>query len=213
MNLVCQTSASSAGQNEVDVNGNLSTAEILALDDDDPEAEEVAGLTGKRKKRCTSAVWQYFTKRVVEVEVDGKKYEQLWGYCNFPKCKQRYRAESTNGTNAFRSHLRTSHSIVKGQMQLKVEKDRGKDITNVQCLEKFYHLTELLSGTSYPTANLFYRGFCEIRELLSKWKNHSNLTIREMSTAMSIKFEKYWECSSRSLAVACFFDPRYKKRL
>jgi hypothetical protein len=89
----------------------------------------------------------------------------------------------------------------------------GMAATIFQCLEKFYHLTELLSGTSYPTANLFYRGFCEIRELLSKWKNHSNLTIREMSTAMSIKFEKYWECSSRSLAVACFFDPRYKKRL
>ncbi|KAF0896381.1 hypothetical protein E2562_021912 [Oryza meyeriana var. granulata] len=100
------TSSSSAGQNEdpnqVIVSGvggdtrnqeegqhTLSTEEILALDDDDPEKEEVAGSTGKRKKRCTSVVWQYFTKKTVVVEVDGKKYEQLWGYCNFPRCKQR----------------------------------------------------------------------------------------------------------------------------
>ncbi|KAF0903963.1 hypothetical protein E2562_030095 [Oryza meyeriana var. granulata] len=90
------TSSSSAGQNEdpnqVIVSGvggdtrnqeegqhTLSTEEILALDDDDPEKEEVAGSTGKRKKRCTSVVWQYFTKKTVVVEVDGKKYEQLWG--------------------------------------------------------------------------------------------------------------------------------------
>ncbi|KAF0893043.1 hypothetical protein E2562_021306 [Oryza meyeriana var. granulata] len=78
------TSSSSAGQNEdpnqVIVSGvggdtrnqeegqhTLSTVEILALDDDDPEEEEVAGSTGKRKKRCTSVVWQYFTKKTVVV--------------------------------------------------------------------------------------------------------------------------------------------------
>ncbi|KAF0888893.1 hypothetical protein E2562_019400 [Oryza meyeriana var. granulata] len=99
------TSSSSAGQNEdpnqVIVSGvggdtrnqeegqhTLSTKEILALDDDDPEEEEVAGSTGKRKKKCTSVVWQYFTKKTVVVEVDGKKYEQMWDYCNFPRCKQ-----------------------------------------------------------------------------------------------------------------------------
>jgi hypothetical protein len=123
------TSSSSAGQNEdpnqVIVSGvggdtrnqeegqrTLSTEEIVALDDGDPEEEEVAGSTGKRKKRYTSVVW-YFTKKTVVVEVDGKKYEQLWGYCNFPRCKQRNRAESTNGTDAFRSYLRSSHSLVK----------------------------------------------------------------------------------------------------
>ena len=37
-----------------------------------------------------------------------------------------------------------------------------------QCLEIFYDLTALLSGTSYPTANIFYRGFCDIKEILEK---------------------------------------------
>jgi hypothetical protein len=30
---------------------------------------------------------------------------------------------------------------------------------------------------------------------------------------MSEKFEKYWSCSSTSLAIACFLDPRYKKKI
>jgi hypothetical protein len=38
-----------------------------------------------------------------------------------------------------------------------------------QCLKKFFDLTELFSGTLYPTANLFYRGFCEIKVLLDEW--------------------------------------------
>jgi len=86
-------------------------------------------------------------------------------------------------------------------------------ITLFQCLKKFYDLTELLSGTLYPTANLFYRGFCEIKDLLDKWCVHDNHIIREMAVPMSAKFEKYWKKSSTALAVACFLDPRYKKRL
>ena len=82
-----------------------------------------------------------------------------------------------------------------------------------QCLEIFYDLTALLSGTSYPTANLFYRGFCDIKEILEKWKVCDDLTIRTMAIAMSVKFEKYWKKSNIALAVACFLDPRYKKKI
>jgi len=64
--------------------------------------------------------------------VNGQKYEQLWGYCNFPKCKQRYRAEGNHGTTGFKNHLKSQHSIVKGQQQLKVGKDPGTEITHVQ---------------------------------------------------------------------------------
>ncbi|CAN6182089.1 unnamed protein product [Urochloa humidicola] len=82
-----------------------------------------------------------------------------------------------------------------------------------QCLKKFYDLTELLSGSSYPTANLFYKGFCEIKDLLDKWCISDDLTIRQMAISMREKFEKYWTSSSTSLAVACFLDPRYKHKL
>lgn len=82
-----------------------------------------------------------------------------------------------------------------------------------QCLEIFYNLTTLLSGTSYPTANLFYRGFCDIKDILDKWKYSDDVTIKIMAFAMSEKFEKYWKKSNSALAVASFLDPRYKKKL
>jgi hypothetical protein len=82
-----------------------------------------------------------------------------------------------------------------------------------QCLEIFYKLTTLLSGTSYPMANLFYRGFCDINDILAKWKISDDVTIRTMSLAMSAKFEKYWKKSNIALAVASFLDPRYKKKI
>jgi hypothetical protein len=86
-------------------------------------------------------------------------------------------------------------------------------LTLFQCMKKFFDLTELLSGTSYPTANLFYNGFCEIKELLDKWYVSEDHILRDMAVAMSLKFEKYWKKSSTALAVACFLDPRYKKEL
>ena len=81
------------------------------------------------------------------------------------------------------------------------------------CLKNFYDLTEILSGTSYPTANLFYRGFCDIKLLLDDWGCSGDATIRDMAIAMNDKFDKYWQQSNIALAVACFLDPRYKKRL
>jgi hypothetical protein len=81
------------------------------------------------------------------------------------------------------------------------------------CLKKFYDLTEILSGTSYPTANLFYKGFCDVKLLLDDWCYSQDFTIREMAVAMKAKFDKYWDQSNIALAIACFLDPRYKKRL
>ncbi|CAA0829325.1 Unknown protein, partial [Striga hermonthica] len=86
-------------------------------------------------------------------------------------------------------------------------------LTIYGCLNKFYDLTEILSGTSYLTANLFYRGFCDIKVLLDEWRYDENFTIREMTISMKSKFDKYWDQSNIALAVACFLDPTYKKRL
>jgi hypothetical protein len=101
------------------VDGN-DDVEVIAIDQDEP-------LARKRSKKCTYDVWPYFTKKDVIVEVDGKKYIQTWGHCNFPKCRAKYRAESNQGTTRFRNHLKSTHNIVKGQQQLNIEKDHGKD--------------------------------------------------------------------------------------
>ena len=111
-----------------------SAPQINIEDDDqeDDEDEEQAHLSGKRFKKCTSIVWNYFTKKLEILEVDGKQFEQLWGYCNFPNCKQRYRAEGACGTTAFKNHLKSKHSIVEGQQQLNVGKNPGTEIAHVQ---------------------------------------------------------------------------------
>ncbi len=87
-----------------------------------------------------------------------------------------------------------------------------KALTLCKCLKKFNDVTELLSGTSYPTANMFYSNFCDIRSIIHEWCNSPDDTIRNMAHSMSTKFEKYWKKSNVALAVASFLDPRIKKK-
>ncbi|KAF0896188.1 hypothetical protein E2562_019677 [Oryza meyeriana var. granulata] len=75
----------------------------------------------KKQKKQTSDVWQHFTKVIETVQVDGQSYEQVWAKCEFPNCKNKYRAESTKGTTGLWSHLRSAHGVVKGQQQLQVD--------------------------------------------------------------------------------------------
>ena len=63
--------------------------------------------------------------------------------------------------------------------------------TFCKCLKRFSDITELLSGTAYPTADLFYQSFCEIKALISEWCPSANGAIREMANSMNIKLEKH----------------------
>jgi len=56
---------------------------------------------GKRRKRCTSNVWEYFTKKQVIKEDNGKTYLQVWAHCKQPGCKHSARAEGNYGTTGF----------------------------------------------------------------------------------------------------------------
>jgi hypothetical protein len=67
-------------------------------DDDDDEP------SGKRAKKSTSKVWQYFTKYWVTVEVDGKQERQRWAKCNFKGCQtktSKHRAKGKFGQLVF----------------------------------------------------------------------------------------------------------------
>ena len=89
--------------------------------------------------------------------------------------------------------------------------DWDKALTLCRCLKKFDDLTTLLSGNQYPIANLFHKGFCEIKALISGWRKSSDTTIKKMAGSMQTKFDKYWRKSNLALAVAFFLDPRYKR--
>ncbi|XP_066319896.1 uncharacterized protein [Miscanthus floridulus] len=107
------------------------TTNAITIEGDEHVPVEDDQPCGKRQKRCTSDVWQYFTKKRVVIEDNGKTYVQVWAHCKWPRCKHKGRCESNYGTTRFWTHLRVAHSIVKGQQQLKVEKDGKEDITAV----------------------------------------------------------------------------------
>ncbi|WVZ75364.1 hypothetical protein U9M48_023422 [Paspalum notatum var. saurae] len=79
-------------------------------------------------------------------------------------------------------------------------------------LKIFYDTTELLSATSYVTANLFFPKVCGIYLAIKKWQTSDNPIIEEMSAAMKEKFMKYWADVHGLMAVATVLDPRYKMK-
>ena len=89
------------------------------------------------------------------------------------------------------------------------------ELAKVMCehLKPFYKLTNLFSGTKYPTTNLFFPMICEIKLSLKSWLDSEVEVIRLMATNMTHKFEKYWDKIHGVIAVAVVLDPRYKMDL
>ena len=56
----------------------------------------------------------------------------------------------------------------------------------------FYLMTELFSGTQYPTSNLFFLMICEMRINLDQWEFSDMLVVRQMDAQMIQKIDKYW---------------------
>jgi hypothetical protein len=155
------------------------------IDDDVPCA--------KRQKKCTSDVWQYFTKKTVTKEENGKVYQQMWAHCNYDKCKHKGRCESNYGTTGFWTHLRVAHSVVKGQQQLKVEKDSSKDMTTIApyrydeevSLRKFYLAIVM---HEYPFNIAEHEYFVEfIKSLRPSFPIKSRITIRNEILGMFVQ--------------------------
>ncbi|CAN1331093.1 Zinc finger BED domain-containing protein DAYSLEEPER [Linum perenne] len=75
-------------------------------------------------------------------------------------------------------------------------------------LELFYDITELFSGSKYPTANLFFEKICDIKVGINEWLVDEDPFISNMASNMLFKFDKYWSSIHDVLAVAAVFDPR-----
>ncbi|KAJ1687728.1 hypothetical protein LUZ63_013619 [Rhynchospora breviuscula] len=77
-------------------------------------------------------------------------------------------------------------------------------------LKVFYGATLKLSGTKYPTLNLFFTEFCEVFLTIKKMATSPYQFIVQMGTDMLAKFDKYWTIGNSLLAIATVLDPRCK---
>ncbi|MED6136925.1 hypothetical protein PIB30_118492 [Stylosanthes scabra] len=77
-------------------------------------------------------------------------------------------------------------------------------------LEPFYETTNLISGSSYPTSNLYFMQVWKIQSLLEKSQTSDVPVIMNMALRMKVKFDKYWKDYSIVLAFGAILDPRLK---
>lgn len=89
--------------------------------------------------------------------------------------------------------------------------EKAKKVCSV--LEKFWECTHIISGSDYPTSNLFLQELVKIKKVLDAQVNDEDPFIRAMVRRMKTKFDKYWGECNLILAVAVILDPRQKMRV
>ncbi|XP_027177182.1 zinc finger BED domain-containing protein RICESLEEPER 2-like [Coffea eugenioides] len=74
----------------------------------------------------------------------------------------------------------------------------------------FHEIIDMISGSEYPTSNIFLVELYRIKELLNEKALDPFDHIRAMAGSMSAKFDKYWGESNVLLSLGAILDPRYK---
>jgi hypothetical protein len=77
-------------------------------------------------------------------------------------------------------------------------------------LKPFYNITNLISGSSYPTSNLYFGEIWKIECLIRSYLNSQDPLIQKMAGRMKDKFDKYWSDYSDVLAFGAVLDPTKK---
>lgn len=79
-----------------------------------------------------------------------------------------------------------------------------------QLLEVFNLATHVISGSEYPTANLYLAEVWRVKKVIDNAAEDRDRFMREMAAPMKIKFDKYWGECNLLMAIASVLDPRCK---
>ena len=77
-------------------------------------------------------------------------------------------------------------------------------------MKPFHTITNLISGSSYHTSNLYFREIWRIEILLTSYLTNEDLLIQSMCYRMKENFEKYWSEYSVVLAFGTILDSTKK---
>nr|XP_027101094.1 zinc finger BED domain-containing protein RICESLEEPER 1-like [Coffea arabica] len=80
-------------------------------------------------------------------------------------------------------------------------------------LKTFWTATHVISGSDYPTANLYLNEVCRIKVLLDSKVDDDDDFVRSMVQKMKLKFDKYWGECNLLMSIAAILDPRCKMRV
>ncbi|XP_059446001.1 zinc finger BED domain-containing protein RICESLEEPER 2-like [Corylus avellana] len=82
-----------------------------------------------------------------------------------------------------------------------------------EILGVFNRTIKIVSGSDYPTANLFLPEVWRMKQVLTKKSEDENEYIRSMAQKMKLKFDKYWSECNLLMSIAAILDPRFKMML
>ncbi|BAF13646.2 zinc finger BED domain-containing protein RICESLEEPER 2-like [Oryza sativa Japonica Group] len=77
-------------------------------------------------------------------------------------------------------------------------------------LKVLYDATMVVSGSLYPTSNLYFHEMWKIKLVLDKEHSNNDTEVASMVQKMKDKFDKYWLKSYKYLCIPVIFDPRFK---
>ncbi|KAK8632479.1 hypothetical protein V6N13_072870 [Hibiscus sabdariffa] len=80
-------------------------------------------------------------------------------------------------------------------------------------LALFNEATKIISGSEYPTSNLFLSELFGIKEALEVVVLDGSDYMMAMAMKMKRKFDKYWGTCNLLISIGVVLDPRYKMKL